>query len=632
MIRILKQKTGNISIAMLLMVVSVMSGFTMASLALRDIMSFQYDFENVQAQILLRSEAYRGQSIMEKVGSLVVPIPTSERSVEIVGSGIKRTFKIQSMLAPGSFSLDETISATDQKQTTQVHSRVNTKAGVGQAAFSNNRKSIVRKYGVFTLETETFAKFMYFTDHEGDPNGGPVRFYGPDVLYGRVHSNDDIWIRNAGGGNNSGWPTFYGWVTTGGLIRVYPDGNHNFPQQTIFRGGLSEEYPYTVFPEAATTIRRRAQILGPQNYDPQNIVFAEIVGSSCQGTLGRIGEAQMDTARVYTNNSYPPGQGTHAFMNRYIYRDTTWSLMGNSSSANKSRFTHGRLWIKGDFSTYQTYGCGDTIFIVGDITLNGTPKGQDPATNLRDVVGLVAEKSIVIKYGYRGPIDSIRYHETSGANSGSMYGGVWIYAALAALGDGHGNDRKDGVFTFEYQHPHPSVPDVRLNGVLYTRIDLWRRKFPQANITQWSASAPQIDYPWYNPLWPERAPYLERGYINIYGSISQRRRGFVHRNYVDADYPNPNNAWEQTVDWCGGSSSPTATQHNDPVLGFTLGTQNFPGVSGSGVGYQKNYHYDTRFYRTSPIDFPEVNRRDEKPYAGVKWEIKSPRLIPQMII
>jgi hypothetical protein len=101
---------------------------------------------------------------------------------------------------------------------------------------------------------------MYFTDIESDPNGFPVRFYGPDVLYGRVHSNQDIWIRQAGGGNNNNWPTFWGWVSTCGVIKVYPDGGHTFPETDVFRGGLSEGYPYTVFPEPATLTSTRSSM------------------------------------------------------------------------------------------------------------------------------------------------------------------------------------------------------------------------------------------------------------------------------------------------------------------------------------------------------------------------------------
>jgi hypothetical protein len=178
-------------------------------------------------------------------------------------------------------------------------------------------------------------------------------------------------------------------------------------------------------------------------------------------------------------------------------RDTVWTFGASGTANNRSNWVNNRLWIRGTFATYQTWGCADTMFLIDDILLENTPVGSDPANNNTDVVGLVSEKSIVIKYGYRSPVDTLRHHDTCGPDTG--YGGIWIYAAMAALGDGHGNTHQDGVFTFEYQHPHPSVPDYRYNNVLYTKIDLHRYHFPQSNAYKWATcNGPRnlkIDYP-----------------------------------------------------------------------------------------------------------------------------------------
>lgn len=629
---ILKNPSGNVSIAMLLVVIAAMSGFTMAGLAYRDVMSFHYEYENVQSLLLLRSEALRGQALLGIMGIISQPLVTSERAVEVTGTQSSKTFRIKSLITPGGSSLvDENIVQGDTRQITNVHSRVYVHRGVRYAA-ARNPRSVVRKYGVYTLEYETFAKFMYFTDFDSDPNGSPIRHYGPDVFYGRVHSNEDIWIRQAGGGSNGGWPTFNGWVTTAKEVKVYPGGGHNFPEPDIFLGGLTEHYAYTNFPEEATTLKKRGIPLGPRARDPKYIIYVDVRGNGGDVFLGTINRRTGQTTyAVYPPNKYPPGLPQDSlYANFYAAPDTVWNSIGAGGFANKSFYAYNKLWLQGTMSGYQTFGTADTIFILGDILLSNTPRGQSPEGNRRDVVGLVGE-SIVIKYGYRSPIDSVRYHKTSGSATTNPLGGVWIYAAMAALGDGKGNPRKDGVFTFEYQHPHPSVPDVRVNNILYTRIDLHRRKFPQQGRTGWSTADPRIDYPWYNPLWPERMPYLERGYINVHGSISQRRRGFVHRNYLDSDHPNHAGVWDQPEDLCGGSSAPAAVGHQDPVMGFALGTRNFPGASGSGIGYQKNYHYDSRFYYTSPLHFPEVTREESKTFTGVKWEVKNPNLIPQII-
>ncbi len=613
-----KKPSGNIAIAMLLMVIASMSGFTLSSLAMRDVAAFQYDFEGFQSMLFLRSEAYRGQKIAQKLGTVLIPIRTSVRNIAVTNSALRKTFTIQSLLVQGGLIAAEDVVMGDQRQMTQVRSLVKSKSGIGQTAMMNPRFSMIRKYGVYTLETETFAKFMYFTDTDESMGEQNVYFYGPDLVYGRVHSNSDIWIKQAGGGTNSGWPTFHGWVTTHGEIQSF---SGSYQEDQVFQGGLTEGYPYTIFPDEATTIRRNGTTVGPPYFSEDHIMFVEVDGTGYTAYLGEILDPYPQEADVH--NPYPPADpDTYLYTNNYSVRDTAWSFYSSSSSHNRSNFVYSKLWIHGTFGSYQTWGCADTMYLLDDIELNNTMPGANPINNTLDVVGLVSEKSIVVKYGYRDPVDSLRYHGTSGPDTG--FGGIWIYAAMAALGDGGGNSFGDGVFTFEYQHPHPSVPDVMatVGGVptLFTRIDLHRRHFPQTYAHAWP---PLIDFPWYNPLWPERAPYLERGYISLYGSVSQRRRGFVHRSFYDSEWPS-DGVWNQPIDYCGGSSSPAAVTHNDPVFGFQLTTRDWPGASGTGTGYKKNYHYDDRFYKTSPIDFPEVNRLDETPFQAINWVIKRP--------
>ncbi|MDZ4182193.1 MAG: hypothetical protein U1B83_04890, partial [Candidatus Cloacimonadaceae bacterium] len=531
-------------------------------------------------------------------------------------SAMKKTFKMQSELRHGGLldSVEEVV-AGDQKQMTEVRSLVRSKTGIGQVAFSNPKHSIIRKYSILTLESETFAKFMYFTDTDESMHGNNVYFWGPDVLYGRVHSNSKIWIKQAGGGSNNGWPTFHGWVTT-----PFPIGSFSgaYNPNEVFLGGLTEGYDHVVFPDQAIRIKASNNFVGPRNFDPNRIVYVEVSGTSYTAQMGVVQDPRREFADVY--NPYPPPAGTPLYRNQYNVRDTTWAELGSGSASNTSKFVNSKLWLKGTFGSYQTWGCADTLFLMGDILLSGTTRGTDPYANRQDVVGLVSEKSIVIKYGFRDPNnqDTVSVHTNMGPDTN--FGGIWIYAAMAALGDGQGTTWKDGVFTFEYQHPHPSVPDFRVGTTVYRRIDLHRRRFPQTGANPWP---PLIDYPWYNPIWPERAPYLERGYISIYGSVSQRRRGFVHRSYLDTEWPS-NGIWNQPMDFCGGSSNPALVTHTDPVLGIQLTTRHYPGASGSGVGYKKNYYYDNRFYKTSPIDFPEVKRTDETPFAALNWIIKRP--------
>jgi len=623
MFKALVNQRGNISIALLMAVIGVMSGMTMTTMAMRDVVTFHWDFEDVQGLHFLRSEASRGQAILEKAGEVNGEMYTPQRAIPVYGSNMKKTFLLQSKIAhktyvsTGVTDEDGNSGEIGTSQGYVIQSLINARRGVSEAAFAPGNASMIRKYGEFMLRKQRYSEFMYFTETDESTNETPVYFYGPDVVYGRVHSNSDIWIKQAGGGTNGGWPTFYDLVSTAGRIQV--SGGGTPPWEEVFIGGYIEGYRKFAYPTQMNTIRRNGTKIG--DGDPDKIYMVTVNGSSFEMIIGTIGEPEINHALVY--NPYPANPlGTPLFRNTFTMRDTVWIQAPGGSAAQRTMFVDGKLWIRGNFSGNQTWGTSDTLFLIDDITYMGTQVGLAPDTmpmNRTDILGLVSEKSILIKYGHRDPLDSLRYYPncgpdgTSGTNTG-----INIYAALCALGDGAGDPHKDGVFSFEYQHPHPSTPAVNAGGTLWTLIDIHRRKFPQNTTNPWP---PQLDYPWYNPLWPERLPYLERGHINLWGSVAQRRRGFVHRNVLDTEYQT-NGVWNIPIDACGGSSAVNTT---DPVFGFQMATRNFPGATGGGTGYKKNYHYDTRFYYRAPRDFPEVNLQGgDAPMRTEAWILKRP--------
>ncbi|MGC9361580.1 MAG: hypothetical protein ACP5F3_01500, partial [Candidatus Syntrophosphaera sp.] len=313
-----KKPSGNIAIAMLLMVIAAMSGFTLSSLAMRDVAAFQYDFEGFQTMLFLRSEAYRGQKIAQKLGTVLIPVRTSVRNIPVTNSALRKTFNIQSLLVQGGLLTDEEVVMGDQRQMTQVRSLVKSKTGIGQTAMMNPKFSMIRKYGIYTLETETFAKFMYFTDTDESMAEQNVYFYGPDLVYGRVHSNSDIWIKQAGGGTNNGWPTFHGWVTTHGEIESF---SGSYQEDQVFQGGLTEGYPYTIFPDEATTIRRNGQPVGPHYFSEDRIMYVDVDGSGYTAYIGEILDPYPEEADVH--DPYPPADpDTYLYTNNYSVRDT----------------------------------------------------------------------------------------------------------------------------------------------------------------------------------------------------------------------------------------------------------------------------------------------------------------------
>lgn len=425
------------------------------------------------------------------------------------------------------------------------------------------------------------------TENDMSTNDTNVYYYGLDRIYGCVRVNSDLWIRRAGGGTNNGWPTFYGPVIVSGEVRSL-SGTYN--ETEIFRGGLIENAPPL---ELATPTNTNYNLVGPADYDPNRIMYVEVNGSSYTAYLGQVQPPNTVSSDVYS--SYPPADPNNfLYQNSYAVCDTIWTIYGNGSCNNANMFVNGKLWIKGTFGTHQTWAAADTIFILDDILLANTQAETDPADNLTDSVNLISEKSILLKYGYRSPVDSQRYHGLCGPDNAPHQ----IYASLFAFGRDPGNPRGDGVFTFEYQHPHPSTPAVWIDGVLYENIDLHRYCYPQTPTQPWASISQgnrnlMIDLPWYNPLWPERTPYLERGTLNLWGGVYQQRRGFLHRSYDDSEYPT-NGVWDIEQDFCGGSSAPNYVNHNDPVLGIQLTNIDYPGAIGTGVGYKKQYHDDSR--------------------------------------
>ncbi len=621
--RMLKNERGNLTVALVLAVVGLMSGFTMANLAMRDVVGFHYDYDGIQALHSLRSEGVRGQAVIQLTGFSGTSMYLRPKTMQVVSSNMKKTIKLRSRVTEDQITLAEGGYRTGGYT---VRTLSTPARGIGRDVIGNRNDSIVRKYGEFTLRKRSFSEFHYFTDNEESTNQTPVYFWGPDVIKGRLHSNTDIWIKQAGGGTNNGWPTFWELVTTAGKIQSF---SGQIPEDQVFLNGFVEDYHTYEYPPLANNVRLNGYAMG--NPGASDLIFmVTLEGSYYETVRGQL-VSRRDSASVYT--SYPPIPGTPLFRNNFTTYDTVWTTMPTQTN-RRSVFVHNKLWLRGHFTGRQTFGAADTLYLIGDITLSGTVPGSapdDPSNyNRNDIVGIISEKSILIKYGHRDPIDSLRYHPNCGPDVG---GGIYIYAALCALGESE-NSHFDGVFSYEYQHVHPSTQAYRIGGNVFSRIDIHRRRYPQSSGIAWPTlpTGSQVvqrialDYPWYNPLWPERQPYAERGSINLWGSVAQRRRGFVHRSGNDGEYPSNSGVWNIPEDQCGHPISANwieAIVQGGPT--FSFGKRNATGATGSGTGYKKNYHFDTRFLRISPNDFPDVNLRGgSTPLQAEIWSLKKP--------
>lgn len=325
------------------------------------------------------------------------------------------------------------------------------------------------------------AEYHLFTDNFMTTNETNAFFSGIDEVDGPVRVNSDLKIKQAGGGVNGGWPLFHGPVYTAGNVQSL---NGAYPADNIFQGGLVENADSLAFEywNFYGYFSNTSNMIG----DPQsNDNFYMAVGN---GDVMHLWRATLvprtETIDVYS--SYPPPVGEPLFQNVFTTYDTLWAQMSNVSLINgRSYFFFNPLWIKGTFSNNTKIFSMGNIYLIGDILLSGTPAGSSPQDNTNDRLTLATMKQIIIKYGYKSPIDSLRYHPNCGPDDG----GIYIYADLMAPNSGNGNPRTDGAFTFEYQHPHPSTPDHEYDGTLYTMIDLHRRAFPQTAVTPLAHSA-----------------------------------------------------------------------------------------------------------------------------------------------
>jgi Secretion system C-terminal sorting domain len=457
-----------------------------------------------------------------------------------------------------------------------------------------------------------------------EENWDPLRFWGVDVFGGEVYANSDIWIRQIGGGNNSGWPTFMSLVLSGGIIMDFSTGApavNSAPMDEIFWGGYMEDYVVEMgeieLPGSAVEVRENGLIL--EGSLDRDILYVQLEGTTAMCCYADIEYEEMEFT-VY--NSYPDplhpewaiGDSiwTNVVQVPYLdWDDGTFSVTVMDASV----FCYCELWIEGSVSGKMTWASADTIYITDDITYGSVTPGEEVPFDCPDMFGLISEKSILIKYKHWNP----NTEELESPNCDD----VILYGAYAALGVADPNSAypgyEEGIFSFEYQHPHGSTPDFMGvspytgNDTLFSYIDFHKYVMPpaegytgdagfilhsnhpvagysacgypyenpdyeQADVTPFGT-----DKPFYNPVWPESSDDIvyERGEITVFGSIAQRRGGFSHRSGAD-----PNNHDEHIID------------HGEHLYGGTH----------ESVGYGKAYHYDDRLgYEIYPVDFVEVD-------------------------
>jgi len=630
--KLLLNEKGSVlllSTAVIVILISVISSISLMGVVRFDNMQVQYANDIFQEETLLRSERMRTGILMQDMPNA---FPTSDHKVEIESNGRYTTYEIDNQ--PVQNNGQEKIGPT-----------IITARRGREAQSSSGYVSPIVRYAESILQGRSLAQYQYFTMHEYSENdeyaeSDRVKFWGPDVLWGPVHSNDDIWIQQLGGGTNNNWPTFHAMVTTNGRIMDHSTGQPALmtaPMDDIFLEGYQENAGFiNISGGNAIEIRANGYNLGAS--ENRDIMYAKIDGTVATCRYADI-VTEPDTFTVY--NSFPdPAHinfpiGDSIWTNYISVKRIEWDDMTFTLNIlNSSIFVNCKLWIEGSVSGRQTWGCADTIFITNDLLYDNTSAGSAPALTDPDLLGLVSEERIYIQYkNYDPDNEVIQSPNTDGIN---------LYGCFAAIGDGNMdmygnlNTHYEGVFSFYYMHPHGSTPGFTItypNGLEWEidYPDFHKFIFPLS--PYWTGDEgfllhggppvgfscgypyedpnyanPQVppygtDWPWYNPVWPEgvNAQMGERGIVHMYGGIQQYRRGFMHRSGIDP--------------------------LNHTGDGWNLDNWEYDGMHGS-TGYDKDYHWDDRIdYGMLPPDYPQVYEGIGSTtlyYSSSGWTLKVP--------
>ena len=456
-------------IAVMLSIVAVASSASLMVITGYNHLETQYSHDKVQEELLLRSEAVRLHLSLEHDNNRPLP----GRIIQILSPDRRTTFFISSR---GQLKVIESFMGLATQQAFAIQSLITARRDRWVA---RSFKSPIKRYSERLVKNKSLAEYQYFTNVEASENadGGPaaamVKFWGPDDMYGPVHSNDFIWIQNAGGG----WPTFHDMVTTSEWIMDFTTGNRailSAPMDQIFLGGYMEEVPEIIYSPTADLVRQNGIRVGSDDTD---IVYAKLAEGGFTSMLGEIILTSIDTIGVYswfphntdlanlvvTNGGNWYNDSNHIWTNHIAIYDTIWNIGPGQGLDNQSVWVdEAELWIEGDVYGAMTFASADTVFIVGDITYNGTYPGTPPdvvgSVNISDYFGLVSEEKILIRYKHKDPFESMELRDDNCFD-------VMLYGAYAAIGQGdeelYGdmNCHYEGIFTFQYQHPHGSTPN-----------------------------------------------------------------------------------------------------------------------------------------------------------------------------
>lgn len=498
------------------------------------------------------------------------------------------------------------------------------------------------------------GRFSLFSDTEMAVDSTPIKFWGPDVIYGPVHSNSDIWIQQVGAGDNNGWPIFYGFVSTAGEIRKYPSGENLYqsgaPMDQIFRGkpepGWEANSPEIDLSQYSIPIDE-----AETPFDPEaDIVYVKLDGSNynaMQGYINIVDTLEIpvlswfphnsETANTAVENSFNWFEETDTiWVNQFPIYDTTWVAISGVVTENVIS-VESELWIEGEVGGIQTWCCTDTVYLTADIYYTGTVLGSSPDDpdniNYTDFFTLLSEKCILIKYKHRDPFNNMHIRQDNCSN-------IYLYGRYIAIGEGDEDTygdlapHYDGKFSIEYMHPHGSTPNFSalnpftLEDTVYKHVDMHKFIYPPQDSLSDHISS--FNLHGNNPPdgLPCGYPFESSEYLSSYPNSADENPDYEYAIPYGNDYPWYNPVWPESAQdiiyergsifMFGGiiqkrrgivHNSGTDNFYHTPSEPGLWDIDNFifDGVHPS-VGYDKIYYYDKRMqFDFSPFGVSNVS-------------------------
>lgn len=267
---------------------------------------------------------------------------------------------------------------------------------------------------------ETYADYLYISNKERDPiRNEIIRFWTPDTLDGKVHSNDTIHIEE-----NSDRPLFKKRVTTTAGI-IEPTGNH---------ARFLEDWKYDSpinFPDQADILRENCGLwLGTSG--PDSLIQIVLDGRSIlwrKCWLANVGGA--DSIICYPQTI----SGAHVESRPYTGVVFVLGKLWISSSRGRGDIMDGEIpervqmhpgaYISQGFEGKLTIGCSDTMIITDNLIYRHARPAVGPFPNsvpttmdsCADVLGLVSETAIMI---HRQVRDTVYINAAMAAVSGCI--------------------------------------------------------------------------------------------------------------------------------------------------------------------------------------------------------------------